>query len=101
MGFPLDWWCRGLYGYVSATKWLSDIELTHLGELQRLLDSPRLVPRRGPIKTQSRIDVPRRGSVIDPGPTAICRGGLGAHPGHRTGGGAGERRAVGGGRSQP
>ena len=70
-GFPARLVVAGLYGYVSATKWLSDIELTTWEAFDGYW-IPRGWSKEGPIKTQSRIDVPRRGSVIDPGPTAIA-----------------------------
>ena len=70
-GFPARLVVSGLYGYVSATKWLSDIELTTWESFNGYW-IPRGWSKEGPIKTQSRIDVPRRGSVIDPGPTAIA-----------------------------
>ncbi len=70
-GFPARLVVAGLYGYVSATKWLSDIELTTWEAFDGYW-IPRGWSKEGPIKTQSRIDVPRRDSVIDPGPTAIA-----------------------------
>ena len=70
-GFPARLVVAGLYGYVSATKWLSDIELTTWEAFDGYW-IPRGWAKEGPIKTQSRIDVPRRDSTIDPGPTAIA-----------------------------
>ncbi|MCY4272610.1 MAG: molybdopterin-dependent oxidoreductase [bacterium] len=70
-GFPARLVVAGLYGYVSATKWLSDIELTTWEGFNGYW-IPRGWAKEGPIKTQSRIDVPRSGSVIDPGPAAIA-----------------------------
>lgn len=70
-GFPARLVVAGLYGYVSATKWLSDIELTTWEAFDGYW-IPRGWGKEGPIKTQSRIDVPRRDSTIDPGPTAIA-----------------------------
>ena len=70
-GFPARLVVAGLYGYVSATKWLSDIELTTWETFDGYW-IPRGWSKEGPIKTQSRIDVPRRDSTIDPGPTAIA-----------------------------
>lgn len=70
-GFPARLVVAGLYGYVSATKWLSDIELT-TWEAFNGYWIPRGWSKEGPIKTQSRIDVPRRDSTVDPGPTAIA-----------------------------
>ena len=61
-GFPARLVIAGLYGYVSATKWLSEINLT----TWEGFDSywvPRGWAKEGPIKTQSRIDVPRDGEV--------------------------------------
>jgi DMSO/TMAO reductase YedYZ molybdopterin-dependent catalytic subunit len=57
-GFPVRMVVPGLYGYVSATKWLVDIELTTFA------GNPGYWVKRGwvtkaPIKTMSRIDTPR------------------------------------------
>lgn len=60
-GFPARLVVPGLYGYVSATKWLAAIELTTFAEEGYWI--PRGWAREGPIKTQSRIDVPRRTTV--------------------------------------
>lgn len=70
-GFPVRLVVAGLYGYVSATKWLSEIELTTWEGFNGYW-IPRGWSKEGPIKTQSRIDVPRRDSTIGPGPTAIA-----------------------------
>jgi len=57
----------GLYGYVSATKWLQEIEVTTWDGFNGYW-IPRGWSKRGPVKTQSRIDVPRPGSTnIKPG----------------------------------
>ena len=61
-GFPARLVVPGLYGYVSATKWLSAIELTGWDVDGYWI--PRGWAKRGPIKTQSRIDVPAAGSTI-------------------------------------
>ena len=47
----------GLYGYVGATKWLSTIELNRWDDAEGYW-VPLGWSRDGPIKTQSRIDVP-------------------------------------------
>jgi len=70
-GFPARMIVPGLYGYVSATKWLSRIDLTTWDEAVGYW-VPRGWARDGPIKTQSRIDVPRRGENIPAGRTAIA-----------------------------
>lgn len=70
-GFPARLVVPGLYGYVSATKWLSEIELTTWDGFDGYW-IPRGWGKEGPIKTQSRIDVPRNGQRIPPGPAAIA-----------------------------
>ena len=59
-GFPARLVVSGLYGYVSATKWLKEIELTTLEGFDGYW-IPRGWSKLGPIKTQSRIDTPRTG----------------------------------------
>jgi DMSO/TMAO reductase YedYZ molybdopterin-dependent catalytic subunit len=61
-GFPARLVVPGLYGYVSATKWLAQIELTTFAAFDHYWVS-RGWAVRAPIKTQSRIDVPRGGMV--------------------------------------
>lgn len=56
-GFPARLIVPGLYGYVSATKWLSDIELTTWDGFDGYW-IPRGWAKEAPIKTQSRIDAP-------------------------------------------
>lgn len=56
-GFPVRMIVPGLYGFVSATKWLVDLELTTWDAKQGYWQ-PRGWAREAPIKTQSRIDGP-------------------------------------------
>ncbi|HVT75911.1 MAG TPA: molybdopterin-dependent oxidoreductase [Acidimicrobiales bacterium] len=56
-GYPARLIVPGLYGYVSATKWLSDIELTRFDRFSGYW-IPRGWAPRAPIKTESRIDTP-------------------------------------------
>jgi DMSO/TMAO reductase YedYZ molybdopterin-dependent catalytic subunit len=56
-GFPARLIVPGLYGYVSATKWLSEIELTRFDRYDAYWVQ-RGWAQQGPIDTQSRIDVP-------------------------------------------
>jgi DMSO/TMAO reductase YedYZ molybdopterin-dependent catalytic subunit len=56
-GFPARLIVPGLYGYVSATKWLSEIELARFDSFDAYWVQ-RGWARQGAIKTQSRIDVP-------------------------------------------
>ncbi len=64
-GFPARLIVPGLYGYVSATKWLEEIELT-TWEAFDAYWIPRGWAKEGPIKTQSRIDTPGSGSTVAP-----------------------------------
>jgi DMSO/TMAO reductase YedYZ molybdopterin-dependent catalytic subunit len=70
-GFPARLVVAGLYGYVSATKWLREIRLTTLEEFDGYW-IPRGWSKEGPVKTQSRIDVPRAGANLAAGPTPIA-----------------------------
>jgi DMSO/TMAO reductase YedYZ molybdopterin-dependent catalytic subunit len=71
-GFPARLVVPGVYGYVSATKWLSEIELTRFDEFEGYW-IPRGWSAEGPIKTQSRIDTPTRGATVTAGrPTPIA-----------------------------
>lgn len=70
-GFPARLVVAGLYGYVSATKWLSEIELTTWDGFDAYW-IPRGWAKEAPIKTQSRIDVPRRGASVESGRRAIA-----------------------------
>ena len=60
-GYPARLIVPGLYGYVSATKWLSELELTTLEAFDAYW-VPLGWAKEAPILTQSRIDTPR-GSV--------------------------------------
>ncbi len=61
-GFPARLIVPGLYGYVSATKWLTQIQLTTLEAFDAYW-VPLGWAKEAPILTQSRIDVPRAGSL--------------------------------------
>ena len=69
-GFPARLVVPGLYGYVSATKWLSGIKLTTLND-----DPPYWVTKGwladGVIQGASRIDVPRQGTTVKAGTVGI------------------------------
>ena len=68
-GFPARLIVPGLYGYVSATKWLSEIRLTRFDQEQGYW-VPRGWSALAPVKTESRIDRP--GSKISAGTVAIA-----------------------------
>ena len=70
-GYPARLVVPGLYGYVSATKWLKEIRLTTWEDFDGYW-VPRGWSKEGPIKTQSRIDVPRRGAKLVAGRNAVA-----------------------------
>lgn len=65
-GFPARLIVPGLYGYVSATKWLAELELTTLEAFDAYW-VPRGWAKEAPILTQSRIDVPRVNAEVPAG----------------------------------
>jgi DMSO/TMAO reductase YedYZ molybdopterin-dependent catalytic subunit len=70
-GFPVRMVVPGLYGYVSATKWLVDLELTRFDR-----ETPYWVARgwvrKAPILTASRIDTPRSFGKLRAGKVAVA-----------------------------
>jgi len=68
-GFPARLVVPGLYGYVSATKWLTEIRLTTFDAFDAYWIE-RGWAEEGPVKTQSRIDVPR--GRVAAGPVAVA-----------------------------
>ena len=70
-GFPARIIVPGLYGYVSATKWLTKIELTRFDRAQGYW-VPRGWSAQAPIKTQSRIDTPINASTVKAGKHVIA-----------------------------
>ncbi len=70
-GFPVRMIVPGLYGYVSATKWLVDIELATFDAFD-----PYWIERgwakRAPVKTMSRIDTPRAGADLRAGTVSVA-----------------------------
>lgn len=76
-GFPARLVVPGLYGYVSATKWLTDIHLTTWDD-EAGYWTTRGWSVEAPIKAQSRIDVPRRGADLQAG-TIVLGGVAWAH----------------------
>ena len=70
-GYPARLIIPGLYGYVSATKWLAAIELTSLEAFNGYW-IPLGWSKLGPILTQARIDVPRNGQTLKAGSVTIA-----------------------------
>jgi DMSO/TMAO reductase YedYZ molybdopterin-dependent catalytic subunit len=65
-GFPARLVVPGLFGYVSATKWLAELELTGWDDYDAYW-VPRGWSKQGPVKTGSRIDRPRPGGEVAAG----------------------------------
>jgi DMSO/TMAO reductase YedYZ molybdopterin-dependent catalytic subunit len=65
-GFPVRTVVPGLYGYVSATKWVVDLEVTRFDRFSAYW-TDRGWSEKGPVKTESRIDVPRSGAHLPAG----------------------------------
>jgi DMSO/TMAO reductase YedYZ molybdopterin-dependent catalytic subunit len=70
-GFPARMVVPGLYGYVSATKWVTDIEVTTFSAADAYWVQ-RGWSQQAPIKTESRIDVPAGGATLAPGRTPVA-----------------------------
>ncbi|WP_354188609.1 molybdopterin-dependent oxidoreductase [Arthrobacter sp. UYCu712] len=69
-GFPARLIVPGLYGYVSATKWVTELKVTRFADDVGYW-TPRGWSDRGPIKTSSRIDVPRANRSVPAGTVAF------------------------------
>ncbi|MEU7628370.1 molybdopterin-dependent oxidoreductase [Nocardia sp. NPDC049220] len=70
-GYPARLVVPGLYGYVSATKWVTELEVTRFDRATAYW-TRRGWSARGPIKTGTRIDTPRGRSRITPGRVPIA-----------------------------
>ncbi len=71
-GYPVRAVIPGLYGYVSATKWVVDMELTTFGAFSAYWVKQGW-SQQGPIKTESRIDVPKAsGTELTSGQVTIA-----------------------------
>jgi len=70
-GFPVRLVVPGLYGYVSATKWVTELKVTTFAQDQGYW-TPRGWSALGPVKTSSRIDVPRAGASVKAGAVAVA-----------------------------
>jgi DMSO/TMAO reductase YedYZ molybdopterin-dependent catalytic subunit len=69
-GFPARLVVPGLYGYVSACKWVKDIEVTTFARASAYWVQQGW-SQQGPIKTECRIDVPA-GGTVGPGPVTVA-----------------------------
>jgi DMSO/TMAO reductase YedYZ molybdopterin-dependent catalytic subunit len=70
-GFPARLVVPGLYGYVSATKWLTEIELTRFADFEHYWEK-RGWAEKAPIKLQSRIDVPKGLARVAAGTVSVA-----------------------------
>jgi DMSO/TMAO reductase YedYZ molybdopterin-dependent catalytic subunit len=68
-GYPVRLVIPGLYGYISATKWLTEIELTNWNFDAYWIQ--RTWSKEGPIKTQSRIDTISAGENLSSGKNPV------------------------------
>jgi DMSO/TMAO reductase YedYZ molybdopterin-dependent catalytic subunit len=69
-GFPVRTIVPGLYGYVSACKWVVDMEVTRFDEISAYW-TERGWSEKGPVKMSSRIDVPSSGDEVPAGEVAL------------------------------
>ncbi|MFV0458445.1 MAG: molybdopterin-dependent oxidoreductase [Actinomycetales bacterium] len=70
-GYPVRMVVPGLYGYVSATKWVTELEVTRFSRRAAYWTTRGWSPQ-GPVKTASRIDVPRPGARVQAGEVVVA-----------------------------
>jgi DMSO/TMAO reductase YedYZ molybdopterin-dependent catalytic subunit len=70
-GYPARLIVPGLFGYVSATKWLTEIELAGWDDFDAYWVVRRWA-KEAPMKLQSRIDVPGRGRQVEAGTLTVA-----------------------------
>lgn len=70
-GFPVRMVTPGLYGYVSATKWLTELEVTRFADFSAYW-TERGYAERAPVKLSSRIDVPGSFARLGAGPVTVA-----------------------------
>ena len=72
-GFPVRMVVPGLYGYVSACKWVIDLEVTQFSKVNAYW-TQRGWSDHAPIKTSSRIDVPKGFAQVKAGEKVVLAG---------------------------
>jgi DMSO/TMAO reductase YedYZ molybdopterin-dependent catalytic subunit len=70
-GYPVRMVVPGLYGYVSATKWVVELEVTRFADRSAYW-TERGWSSHGPVKLESRIDVPRSGASVKAGRVVVA-----------------------------
>jgi DMSO/TMAO reductase YedYZ molybdopterin-dependent catalytic subunit len=79
-GYPVRMVVPGEYGYVSATKWVVDMEFT-TWEAKQAYWVPRGWSQQAPMKTMTRIEVPRHRATLPAGPVEIAGTAYAVHRG--------------------
>ncbi len=69
-GYPVRMVVPGLYGFVSATKWVVDLEVTRFAD-NKAYWTQRGWSERGPIKTMARVEVPKSFARVPAGTVAV------------------------------
>ncbi|WP_246023573.1 molybdopterin-dependent oxidoreductase [Nocardia yunnanensis] len=70
-GYPARLVVPGLYGYVSATKWVTELEITRFDRAEAFW-TRRGWSAKGPIKTECRIDTPRAHGTFNAGKLTVA-----------------------------
>ena len=71
-GFPVRMVVPGLYGYVSATKWVVDLEVTRFDRGRRVLDGSRLERARARSRSPRASTCPARARRSPDGPITVA-----------------------------
>ncbi len=79
-GFPVRTIVPGLYGYVSACKWVVDWEVTRFSDITAYW-TERGWGERGPVKMASRVDVPSSGEGVEAGTVVVAGAAWSQHTG--------------------
>ena len=69
-GFPVRTIVPGLYGFVSATKWVVDLEVTRFDRFEAYWTGKGWA-EQAPVRLASRIDVPRSGAGVPAGEVRV------------------------------
>ena len=99
-GFPVRMLVPGLYGYVSATKWVVDLEVTRFADFTAYW-TDKGWSERGPVKLASRIEVPESGDNVPVGELTIAGAAWAQHDRDLGGGVLPRRRRLGACRPRP
>ncbi|MBX0299690.1 molybdopterin-dependent oxidoreductase [Cryobacterium sp. 1639] len=70
-GYPVRMVVPGLYGYVSATKWVTELIVTRF-DRETAYWSTRGWSEKGPVKLSSRVDVPRGNATVEAGTVTVA-----------------------------